>query len=91
MSLQSKPAQQGRGQQNQPTQQSVRRNPVPPESAEQGLPRRKPPRQKPSKQGSAWEKTFQLEPLKQESAVQEPSSEFPTDNGHRRPTTDRSP
>jgi hypothetical protein len=52
-------------------------------------------RQEPLKQRSAW-RPAQQEPLKQEPAWQktfdqEPSSEFPADNGHRRPTTDRSP
>jgi hypothetical protein len=79
-------AQAGSGPQNQAKYESARRKPMPPESAPQGAARRKP-----SKQELAWERSFQLEPLTQESAAQKPFSEFPADNGHRRPTTDRSP
>jgi hypothetical protein len=80
-------AQQGTAQQESTTQ----RKSGPQAPSKQKSARRSPARQKPSTQDSAWEESFQMGPPNQESASQKGSSEFPADNGHRRPTTDRSP
>jgi hypothetical protein len=70
---------------SQPTQEPARH-----ETAQQA-----PSQQEPSIQVSAWRESARGEPSKQEPAQktfqQEALSEVPADNGHKRPTTGRSP
>jgi hypothetical protein len=65
----------------QSTQEPARQKTAQPEPSMQVSARRESARREPSREKPAWQKTFQPEP----------SSEVPADNGHKRPTTDRSP
>jgi hypothetical protein len=80
---QQEPGQQEPGQPEGSKQESARQEPGQPAWSKQESARRKTVQQDRSKQEAAWTgaQTFR----------QEPPSELPADNGHRRPTTDRSP
>jgi hypothetical protein len=85
--------------QKEPGQPEPRQpEPAQPEGSKQESARQEPGQPAWSKQESARRKTVQQDRSKQEAAWtgaqtfrQEPPSELPADNGHRRPTTDRSP
>jgi hypothetical protein len=72
-------------------EEPVRRKAVDRESSAEEPVRRKGLDRETSKQEPSWQKTFQQASCKQESSVHRPSIELRADNGHRRPTTDRSP
>jgi hypothetical protein len=91
-------ARQEPGQPEGSKQESARQEPGQPEGSKQESARQEPGQPEGSKQESARRKTVQQDRSKQEAAWtgaqtfrQEPPSELLADNGHRRPTTDRSP
>jgi hypothetical protein len=67
-----------------PALRRIRGEPAKQEAARQEAPRQEAPRQEPQERSKQ-------ERSRQKTAQQEPSSESPSDNGHTRPTTDRSP
>jgi hypothetical protein len=94
---QKEPGQQEPAQPEGSKQESARQEPGQPEGSKQESARQEPGQPAWSKQESALRKTVQQDRSKQEAAWtgaqtfrQEPPSELPADNGHRRPTTDRS-
>jgi hypothetical protein len=91
------PAQQELGPKEPAQPERAQHEPGQPEGSKQESARQEPGQPAWSKQESALRKTVQQDRSKQEAAWtgaqtfrQEPPSELPADNGHRRPTTDRS-